>query len=41
MLACYILLWWYQWVFAPFGNIDSYDARHASDVLLVQADDIT
>ena len=26
MLASYILLWWYQWVFKPFGNIDSYDS---------------
>ena len=39
MLASYILLWWYQWVFKPFGNIDSYDARHASEVLLTTGDE--
>lgn len=38
MLAAYIILWWYQWITKPFGNVNSYDVRHASEVLLVEAD---
>lgn len=38
MLASYIILWWYMWITKPFGNVDAYDVRHASDILLIEAD---
>ena len=38
MLAAYIILWWYHWITKPFGNVTAYDARHASELLLVEAD---
>lgn len=40
MLAAYIILWWYQWLAAPFGNINSHDARHASDIVLKRSDEL-
>lgn len=40
MLAAYIILWWYQWLTKPFGNVTSYDVRHAAEILLTEADSI-